>query len=158
MNLRVRNRLGVLRFAVASVCCLPFAVPAQSYIVNPLPGGSYLIQKDPYAGFGGSDVSGTVAAIQQIKNIQQQQDLIRQQSSQQIESSRASADAVAKNQKEYKEWLAVNTWYGKDKPRTEYANLYAQQLRQQNPNLVGRAFYDNVTQGVIGVFGPYIPK
>ncbi len=54
---------------------------------------------------------------------------------------------------EFRSWAAANSWYGSDKPRSEFALLYAKQLRQERPSLVGKPFYDAISTKVSEVFG-----
>jgi|CXWL01.1.fsa_nt_gi regulator of replication initiation timing len=54
---------------------------------------------------------------------------------------------------ELRSWAAANSWYGSDKPRSEFALLYAKQLRQERPSLVGKPFYDAISAKITEVFG-----
>jgi hypothetical protein len=49
-------------------------------------------------------------------------------------------------------WQTENRWYGSDRARTEYAVLYAKDLRQQQPQLTGRPFLDALSARVREVF------
>lgn len=53
---------------------------------------------------------------------------------------------------ELEAWQRENAWFGSDRPMTEFALLYAQQLNQKRPDLKGRAFYEAVSQRVHEVF------
>ncbi len=54
---------------------------------------------------------------------------------------------------ELKSWRSDNPWYGTDYARTEFAMRYAKQLRQEQPNLTGRAFFDAISAKVKENFG-----
>lgn len=54
-------------------------------------------------------------------------------------------------------WRADNPWFDVDKPRIAFAVLYAKQLRQEQPNLLGRPFLDAISSRVSEVFGPWQP-
>ena len=54
---------------------------------------------------------------------------------------------------EFRSWAAENSWYGSDKPKSEFALLYAKQLRQERPSLVGKPFYDAISAKITEVFG-----
>lgn len=51
-------------------------------------------------------------------------------------------------------WHAENRWFGSDRPRTEFALLYAKELRQEQPDLAGRVLLNAVTARVKEVFAP----
>lgn len=53
---------------------------------------------------------------------------------------------------EFQTWRAANPWFGTDRAKTEYALLYAKQLRQDQPNLTGRPFFETVSAKVAEVF------
>ena len=53
---------------------------------------------------------------------------------------------------EFRAWNAENIWFGADRAKTEFSLLYAKQLRQDHPDLVGRAFFDTVTAKVKNTF------
>lgn len=56
---------------------------------------------------------------------------------------------------EMKVWMTENPWFGTDKRRTALANGIADELRSDpaNAGLLGRAFFDRVTEEVEKVFG-----
>jgi hypothetical protein len=54
---------------------------------------------------------------------------------------------------EFLTWKSENSWFETDRPRTEFAMLYAKQLRQEHPDLIGRPFLDAVTRKVRETFG-----
>lgn len=47
-----------------------------------------------------------------------------------------------------------NRWFGSDHARTEYALLYAKDLRQEQPDLTGRPFLNALSAHVKDVFTP----
>lgn len=85
---------------------------------------------------------------QQIENQRLQNELLRRQMEQQSTAPKVDYSTTP----EYRSWLAANPWYGTDRPRTEFALLYAKQLRQERPELTGRPFFDTVSAKVIEVF------
>lgn len=93
---------------------------------------------------------------QQIENQRLQNEILRRkleqeqsgtQSRQQAPQVDYSANPV------FRDWQSANPWYGGDRAKTEFASLYAKQLRQERPDLVGRPFLDAVTAKVLEVFG-----
>ena len=51
-------------------------------------------------------------------------------------------------------WQTENRWFGSDRARTEYALLYAKDLRQEQPGLTGRPFLNALSLRVREVFSP----
>jgi hypothetical protein len=49
-------------------------------------------------------------------------------------------------------WHAENRWFGTDRARTEYALLYAKDLRQEQPDLAGRPFLNALSARVKEIF------
>ena len=49
-------------------------------------------------------------------------------------------------------WHAENRWFGPDRARTEYALLYAKDLRQEQPDLTGRPFLNALSARVKEIF------
>jgi hypothetical protein len=49
-------------------------------------------------------------------------------------------------------WQTENRWFGSDRARTEFALLYAKDLRQEQPGLTGRSFLDALSARVKEVF------
>lgn len=47
---------------------------------------------------------------------------------------------------EFIAWTEDNEWFGKDKARTAIAYQVAMEIKQENPNLKGRAYLDRVTE------------
>src|SRR5487761_2348567 len=94
---------------------------------------------------------------QQFDNREVQNELLPQRSGQEQDPRQAprqnrqgdsSVDAVMRN------WRADNPWFDVDKPRIAFAVLYAKQLRQEQPNLLGRPFLDAISSRILEVFGP----
>lgn len=54
---------------------------------------------------------------------------------------------------EYSAWAAANPWFGTDEARSDLAMGIASRLRASNPGLIGKAFFDKVTEGVEAAFG-----
>jgi len=54
---------------------------------------------------------------------------------------------------EFKRWVAENTWFGTDYPRTDLALRYAKQLKKERPDLVGRPLLDALSAKVNETFG-----
>lgn len=94
------------------------------------------------------------AALQQAQaeNLQLHNELMR------YELARAQAAAAAPSAIDlaatpgFATWQAENRWYGSDRARTEYAVLYAKELRQQQPQLTGRPFLDALSARVRDIF------
>lgn len=89
------------------------------------------------------------ARQQQIENQRLQNELLRRQLEQQSPAGQVDSSITP----EFRSWQAANLWFGSDRPKTEFALLYAKQLRQERPNLIGRAFFDAVSAKVVEVFG-----
>ena len=51
-------------------------------------------------------------------------------------------------------WQSENRWFGSDHARTEYALLYAKDLRLEQPELSGRPFLNALSARVKDVFAP----
>lgn len=93
---------------------------------------------------------------QQVENQRLQNELLKEK----IARERAAADVaaqqraqVAQSNTDFIAWKAANPWYEKDRVKTEFANLYGKQLRQERPNLIGRPFFDAITAKVDETFG-----
>jgi len=85
---------------------------------------------------------------QQIENQRLQNELLRRQLEQQSSAGQVDYSSTP----EFRSWQAANPWFGSDRPKTEFALLYAKQLRQEHPELIGRAFFDVVSAKVAEVF------
>lgn len=58
------------------------------------------------------------------------------------------------DQPEWKQWIAENPWFGPDKRKTNFAMAVAADLKQENPNLAGKALLDKVSEEVEATLGP----
>ena len=95
---------------------------------------------------------------QQIENQRLQNELLRrrleqEQNANQVPQVPQTQQVENQLTPEFRSWQAENPWFGSNKPKTEFALLYAKQLRQERPELVGRPFYDAVSAKVSEVFG-----
>jgi hypothetical protein len=54
---------------------------------------------------------------------------------------------------EFQSWLAANPWIASDRAKREFAMLYAKQLKQDRPDLTGRALLDAVSAKISETFG-----
>jgi hypothetical protein len=107
---------------------------------------------EPCAGMEG------YASVLCHKNIQeqQQQQLIQSLSDdnqrriqeQKMERLGLQIPATGSESQAFAQWVSENAWFGSDKVKTQFAMQYAQLLRHEQPNLLGRAFFDNVAAKV----------
>lgn len=88
---------------------------------------------------------------QQLENLKLQNEILRKQLEQE-KSSATGAGPDYSSMPEFKSWREANSWFGRDRAKTEFAVLYAKQLRQDRPDLVGRPFFDAVSDKVREVF------
>ena len=92
---------------------------------------------------------------QQIENQRLQNEILRRRLEQEqaaTQSRQQAAQVDNSTSPEFRNWQSANPWYGRDRARTEFALLYAKQLRQERPDLIGRPFFDAVTAKVEEVF------
>ena len=96
---------------------------------------------------------------QQQREVQQQLESMRLQNEalrkQLRETSSHPAQPAAENSSksaELKSWTAENPWFGSNYPKTEFAMRYAKQLRQERPDLTGRALLDALSSKVNETF------
>jgi hypothetical protein len=98
------------------------------------------------------------AAVLCHKNIQEQQQQELAQSLS-VEKQRRIQDqkmqrlgfpspATGSESEEFAQWVSENPWFGPDKMKTRFAMQYAKQLRREQPDLLGRMFFDNVAAKV----------
>jgi TolA-binding protein len=91
----------------------------------------------------------------QLENMRLQNEILRTQ----LEHEKSANQPVQPpamdypNTTEVKSWKSDNPWYGSDYAKTEFAMRYAKQLRQERPDLIGRAFFDAVSAKVNETFG-----
>jgi len=158
----------MMRFALLLTLALAFAITAfaQQRIRPDGMGGWVVEDAGPCSGLYGATQGACIWEQQRMQQQQrQQQELLRQQ---QIESQRLQNELLRRQLQqqqstspqidystnpELRNWQAENLWFATDRPRTEFAMLYAKQLRQERPGLVGRAFLDAVSAKVAEVFG-----
>jgi len=129
-----------------------------------------------YPDSGGSGMFGTVEgfrASERDRQQSQQMQLQYRQQQLQLENQRLQNELLQKRLEqeqatsqarqttpqvdyskspEFQTWQAENPWFGSDRAKTEYALLYAKQLRQDQPNLMGRPFFETVSAKVAEVF------
>jgi hypothetical protein len=137
--------------------------------------GGYVIHDGPTPGLDGLGPENSFPAQtqklelqrQQIENQRLQNELLRRQLEQEQNARQAppreplqrqtapreTSKGQAQPSSEFRSWQAANPWFGTDKPKTEFAKIYAKQLRQEQPGLVGKPFFDAVSAKVNNVFG-----
>lgn len=121
--------------------------------------GGYIISNQPTGLDMGPTPQEHIQKIelqrQQIENQRLQNELLRRRLEQEQNANQAPQIRQVENQltPEFRSWQAANPWFGSDKPKTEFALLYAKQLKQDRPELVGKKFYDAVSAKVSEVFG-----
>jgi len=92
---------------------------------------------------------------EQIENQRLQNEILRRKLEQEKSASQSSQQAPQVNNftpPEFQNWQSANPWFGRDHAKTEFAKLYAKQLRQERPDLIGRPFLDAVTAKVVETF------
>lgn len=129
--------------------------------------GGYIIQNTPNFDFMNSPNFGAIGGANEAAAIRLQQEQIRNQQLQnEILRRQLEPDQSANQPRpqqapqvdysttpEFRNWLSENPWFGTEKAKTEFALLYAQQLRRERPGLTGRPFFDVVTAKVLQTFG-----
>lgn len=65
---------------------------------------------------------------------------------------RPAADTAAKNIEIFNDWAGENTWFKEDVALQASANGFSDIVKNENPNLVGRAFLDEVAKRVKASF------
>lgn len=94
---------------------------------------------------------------QQIENQRLQNELLRKKLEQEQSTNpskpQESPQVDYSKSPEFQNWLSDNPWYGSDRAKTEFALLYAKQLRQERAELIGRPFFDAVSMKVNETFG-----
>ena len=96
----------------------------------------------------------TALARVQAENLRLHNELL------QIELARVQGTTAAPSASElattpgFAGWQTENRWFGADHARTEFALLYAKDLRQQQPDLSGRPFLNALAARVKDVFAP----
>ena len=128
--------------------------------------GGYIIQNSPnfdfmnspnFGAIGGANEAAAIRLQQeQIRNQQLQNEILKRKLEQENQSNRSTQPTPQASQPltpEFLSWKSENAWFETDRPRTEFAMLYAKQLRQERPDLTGRPFFDAVTRKVRETFG-----
>jgi len=94
------------------------------------------------------------AAVQraQAENLRLHNELLRHELAQ-VQAAAPSAAELAATPG-FASWQTENRWFGSDHARTEYALLYAKDLRHEQPDLSGRPFLNALSARVREVFAP----
>jgi hypothetical protein len=87
----------------------------------------------------------------QVENLRLHSEVLRLQLSR-TQSAPSAADIAATPG--FVNWQTENRWFGSDRARTEFALLYAKDLRQEQPELNGRSFLNALSARVNEVFAP----
>jgi len=87
---------------------------------------------------------------QRLNNELLRRELVRRTAANASASSTAELQALP----EFAPWHAENRWFGADRARTEYALLYARDLKQEQPELSGRPLLNALSARVREVFAP----
>ncbi|MFI4889113.1 MAG: hypothetical protein ACHQIL_01130 [Steroidobacterales bacterium] len=92
----------------------------------------------------------------QLENMRVQNEVLRKQlehekpANQPAQAQAAPTDFSKTS--EANSWRSDNPWYGSDYAKTEFAMRYAKKLRQERPDLTGRAFFDAISAKVNETF------
>ena len=92
---------------------------------------------------------------QQIENQRLQNEILRRKLEQDRAASQTlpqQAPQVTPLSPELTAWKLENPWFESDRPKTEFALIYAKQLRQERPDLVGRPFLDAISAKINETF------
>ena len=141
--------------------------------------GGFVIQSTPDFSAYGPQESEQQLKRQQVESLRLQNEILRQQVEQNKLDRQAQQDRLIKEKQqqvpstssatpdyqklwssyfpggitpEFRAWKSENTWFGTDRARTEFSLLYAKQLRQDKPELVGRDFFETVSNRVKKAF------
>jgi hypothetical protein len=138
------DRLGTWAPREASACDTIYGDGRQLCLAD-----RYRMQRDQQA----HEVETALMRVQ-AENLKLHNDLLR------LELARVQTTAAAPSASElattpgFADWQPENRWFGADHARTEYALLYAKDLRQQQPELSGRPFLNALSVRVREVFAP----
>lgn len=66
---------------------------------------------------------------------------------------RPAPNSSATEAPEHQAFLKANPWYGTDKRKTTIANAIGQEIKSEDPSLVGKPFYDRVNEELEKTFG-----
>lgn len=61
-------------------------------------------------------------------------------------ASKGNGNSDATTRPEFQEFLREHPWFGSDRRKTALANAIGEEIRANNPDLVGKAFFDRVTE------------
>jgi len=91
----------------------------------------------------------------QLENMRLQNEILRKQLENEKSANQPAQPPATDYSKtpELKSWKSDNPWFGSDYAKTEFAMRYAKQLRQERPDLSGRAFFDAISAKVNETFG-----
>ena len=109
----------------------------------------YHIQQDDKA----REQQGSLQRAQE-ENQRLRNELLRRELAQTTSPSTASPTSTADfaSIPGFASWHAENRWFGADRARTEYALLYAKDLRLEQPDLAGRPFLNALSARVKEIF------
>ncbi|HET7755666.1 MAG TPA: hypothetical protein VFK87_00270 [Steroidobacteraceae bacterium] len=96
----------------------------------------------------------TVLQRAQAENLRLHNELLRRQLAHAEAPAATASAAELASTPGFADWQTENRWFGSDRARTEYALLYARDLRQQQPELNGRPFLNALSVRVREVFAP----
>jgi hypothetical protein len=88
----------------------------------------------------------------QEQNERLRSELLRRELAQTPAAAATNDSAAFASIPDFSGWHAANRWFGADRARTEYALLYARDLRLQQPNLTGRPFLNALSARVKEIF------
>jgi len=90
----------------------------------------------------------------QAENLRLHNELLRHELASVQPAGAAPSTAELSSTPGFDVWQTENRWFGSDHARTEYALLYAKDLRQVQPELTGRPFLNALSARVRDVFSP----
>jgi hypothetical protein len=87
----------------------------------------------------------------QVENLRLHNELLRHDLAS-VQTAAAPSEAELAATPGFAGWQSENRWFGSDHARTEYALLYAKDLRHEQPELTGRPFLNALSARVKEVF------
>jgi hypothetical protein len=94
---------------------------------------------------------------QQVENLRLQNEILRRKLEQEKSGTSLPVEQTPLRSiseiPEFQEWKLDNPWFGVDHAKSEFAMLFARQLRQDQPELTGRPFLNAVSAEVGETFG-----
>jgi hypothetical protein len=117
--------------------------------------GRQLCLADRYWIYQQQQAQEAQAALQraQAENLRLHNELLRHELAR-VQSGAAPSTAELAATPGFANWQTENRWFGSDRARTEYALLYAKDLRQEQPDLSGRPLLNALSARVREVFSP----